>query len=70
MGTPAGYGATPFEVHAQMCAVCGEEILNQRVVASASDTLCRGCAGDRRYYREIHGSVLDRPLAAEDGTRS
>jgi formylmethanofuran dehydrogenase subunit E len=53
-----------------MCAVCGEEILNQRVVASASGTRCRGCAGDCRYYRELDGSVLDRPLPAGDGTRS
>jgi hypothetical protein len=47
-----------------------QPVMNQRGVASASGAQCRGRAGDRRYYREVYGSVLDKPLAAEDGTRS
>lgn len=32
------------------CDACGEEVLNEREVATASGRLCRGCAGER-YYR-------------------
>lgn len=32
------------------CAVCGEEILNQREVIVGEQTLCRSCAGDS-YWR-------------------
>jgi formylmethanofuran dehydrogenase subunit E len=28
------------------CAICGEEILNQRAVVKDEQTICRGCAGE------------------------
>jgi formylmethanofuran dehydrogenase subunit E len=31
------------------CSTCGEEILNQREVRRAGETMCRACAGDAYY---------------------
>ena len=33
-----------------ICACCGEEIMNEREVLRGSETLCRACAGQDRYY--------------------
>jgi formylmethanofuran dehydrogenase subunit E len=35
-----------------ICAACGEEIINEREVVQAGQTLCRACAGDT-YWRTI-----------------
>jgi formylmethanofuran dehydrogenase subunit E len=35
------------------CAICGEEILNQREVIVDGATLCRACAGES-YYKMAH----------------
>ena len=32
-----------------LCEVCGEEIMNEREVLSAGQTLCRACAGESYY---------------------
>ena len=43
-----------------ICAVCGEEIINEREVVRGGITLCRSCTIERRYYRqagEAPGSV-------------
>jgi formylmethanofuran dehydrogenase subunit E len=34
------------------CAMCGEEILNQREVARDGQTLCQSCAGES-YWRAV-----------------
>jgi formylmethanofuran dehydrogenase subunit E len=33
-----------------MCAVCGEEIINEREVVQDGRTLCRACAGDSYWH--------------------
>jgi formylmethanofuran dehydrogenase subunit E len=35
-----------------LCAACGEEIINEREVVQAGQTLCRACAGDT-YWRRL-----------------
>lgn len=35
-----------------VCDICGEEIINEREIATGSGTLCRSCAG-QGYYRAI-----------------
>jgi formylmethanofuran dehydrogenase subunit E len=37
------------------CAVCGEEIINEREVRHDADILCRSCAGER-YYDQVRQS--------------
>ncbi len=34
----------------QECAVCGEEIMNERGILRGDVILCRTCAGESRYY--------------------
>ncbi len=34
------------------CAICGEEIINEREVRAHGMVLCRGCAGDAYYARQ------------------
>lgn len=34
-----------------VCAVCREDIINERETRLGDDVLCRGCAGDRYYDR-------------------
>ena len=44
------------------CAVCGEEIINEREVVQDGVILCRGCAGERYYHPAGSGdSILALP---------
>lgn len=44
------------------CAVCGEEIINEREVVQNGVILCRGCAGERYYHPAGSGdSILALP---------
>ncbi|MBI3734232.1 MAG: formylmethanofuran dehydrogenase [Chloroflexi bacterium] len=40
------------------CAICGEDIINQREVLRGEQTLCRHCVGDA-YYRVVAGPATD-----------
>ena len=42
------------------CAVCGEEIINEREVVRGAETLCRACAGEH-YVEEMITTAQDRP---------
>lgn len=35
------------------CAVCGEEIINEREIAACGQTLCRACAGQAYYHCQM-----------------
>ncbi len=39
------------------CAICGEEIINQREIIVDGQPLCRACAGDA-YYRYLSETVV------------
>lgn len=39
------------------CAICGEEIINQREIISDGQTLCRACAGEM-YYQRLSETVV------------
>jgi formylmethanofuran dehydrogenase subunit E len=45
------------------CAVCGEEVLNDRQVGVPDRPLCRGCAGER-YYSATAAAARVRQHAA------
>ena len=47
------------------CAVCGEEIINEREVVRAGMILCRSCAGEGRYYREVGEALSSVAAIAE-----
>lgn len=32
-----------------LCSICGEEIINEREIATSAGVLCRGCSGERYY---------------------
>lgn len=40
------------------CAVCGEEIINEREITVHGQTMCRGCAGQSYYQTPISLPVL------------
>jgi formylmethanofuran dehydrogenase subunit E len=46
-----------------VCALCGEEIFNEREVQQAGRVVCRGCAGEN-YYKKAHPEVLVRDVLA------
>ncbi|MDD5338270.1 MAG: FmdE family protein [Dehalococcoidales bacterium] len=35
------------------CAICGERVMDGREVRNQGKVLCRACAGEKKYYREI-----------------
>jgi formylmethanofuran dehydrogenase subunit E len=43
------------------CSVCGEEISNEREVISGDDVLCRACAGEAYYVRELPTLMVGEP---------
>jgi formylmethanofuran dehydrogenase subunit E len=45
------------------CAVCGEDVLNGRAVATPTGPVCRGCVGEP-YYRRAEAGGSDRPRTA------
>lgn len=48
------------------CAICGEEIINQREVQAHGMVLCRACAGEAYYTRWEGGMVFFHPTQFAD----
>jgi len=44
-------------VRSVTCDLCGESVLDMREAAVEGKTLCRPCAGGRRYYEPMPGEV-------------
>ncbi len=45
------------------CAICGEEIINEREVVQDGIILCRSCAGERYYYHaDDIGNTITLPM--------
>jgi formylmethanofuran dehydrogenase subunit E len=42
------------------CALCGEEIINQREIIVDAHPLCRACAGESYYHSALEGAFLNR----------
>jgi len=53
----------------ELCMGCGEEILNQRALATPGGPRCPGCFGSHRYYRRI-GAFHLQELPASEGQRT
>ncbi len=48
-----------------LCAVCGEEIMNEREVRRDGAALCRACAGDGYYLPAASGALIGLDVYAQ-----
>lgn len=44
------------------CAICGEEIINEREVVHGSGVMCRACAGQAYYLLPVEATLADLAL--------